>query len=96
MNHSSSTLEQDPVSSSSSWTMKLQSVPQLFEGLAKQYCFLFPTINPTINQPQEPKKDLTLLGRGGAESARTFFIWLYLNEKRGLEVPNLVTFPNLL
>ena len=38
---------------------------------------------------------LTLLGRG-AESARTFFRWLFLHEKGGLEVPNFVTFPNSL
>ena len=30
---------------------------------------------------------------GGAESARPFFRWLFLHEKRGLEVPNFVTFP---
>ena len=39
---------------------------------------------------------LTLLGRGGAESARTFFNRPFLQEKRGLEVPNFVTFPNSL
>ena len=40
---------------------------------------------------------LTLLGQGrGAESARTFFKRLFLYEKRGLEVPNFVTFPNSL
>ena len=39
---------------------------------------------------------LTLLGRGGAESARTFLRWLFLHEKRGLEVQNFVTFPNSL
>ena len=39
---------------------------------------------------------LTLLGRGGAESARTFFKRPFLHEKRGLEVPNFVTFPNSL
>ena len=39
---------------------------------------------------------LTLLGRGGAESARTFFNRPLLQEKRGLEVPNFVTFPNSL
>ena len=33
---------------------------------------------------------------GGAESARTFFRWLFLHEKRGLEVQNFVTFPNSL
>ena len=33
---------------------------------------------------------------GGAESARTFFNRPFLHEKRGLEVPNFVTFPNLL
>ena len=33
---------------------------------------------------------------GGAESARTFFKWLFLHEKRGLEVQNSVTFPNSL
>ena len=33
---------------------------------------------------------------GGAESARTFFRWLFLHEKGGLEVPNFVTFPNSL
>ena len=38
---------------------------------------------------------LTLLGRGeGAESAHTFFRWLFLHEKRGLEVQNFVTSPN--
>ena len=35
---------------------------------------------------------LTLLGRGGAESARTFFRWQFLHEKRGLEVPNFLLF----
>ena len=30
-------------------------------------------------------KSLTLLGRGGAESARTFFNRPFLHEKRGLE-----------
>ena len=39
---------------------------------------------------------LTLLGRGGAETARTFFRWLFLHEKRGMEVQNFVTFPNSL
>ena len=39
---------------------------------------------------------LTLLGRGGAESARTLFNRPFLHEKRGLEVPNFVTFPNSL
>ena len=39
---------------------------------------------------------LTLLGWGGAESARPFFNHPFLHEKRGLEVPNFVTFPNLL
>ena len=44
-----------------------------------------------------PKKRLlTLLGRGGTESARTFFKRPFLHEKRGLEVPNFVTFPNSL
>ena len=33
---------------------------------------------------------------GGAESARTFFKHPFLHEKRGLEVPNFVTFPNSL
>ena len=33
---------------------------------------------------------------GGAESARTFFRWQFLHEKRGLEVQNFVTFPNSL
>ena len=33
---------------------------------------------------------------GGAESARTFFNRPFLQEKRGLEVPNSVIFPNLL
>ena len=33
---------------------------------------------------------------GGAESARTFFRWLFLHEKRGSEVQNFVTFPNSL
>ena len=37
---------------------------------------------------------LTLLGRGGNESARPFFRWLFLHEKRGLEVQNFVTFSN--
>ena len=37
---------------------------------------------------------LTLLGRGGAESARTFFKRPFLHEKSGLEVPNFVTFSN--
>ena len=41
-------------------------------------------------------KFLTLLGWGVAESARTFFGWLFLHEKRGLEVQNFVTFPNSL
>ena len=36
---------------------------------------------------------LTLLGRGRAESAHTLFRWLFLHEKRGLEVQNFVTFP---
>ena len=40
--------------------------------------------------------NLTLLGRGGAESARTFFKRPFLHEKRGLEVQNFVTFPNSL
>ena len=35
---------------------------------------------------------LTLLGRG-AESASSFYRLLFLHEKRGLEVPNFVTFP---
>ena len=39
---------------------------------------------------------LTLLGRGGAESARTFFRWLFLPEKMGLKVRNFLTFPNSL
>ena len=43
-----------------------------------------------------PPLALTLLGRGGAESARTFFNRPFLQEKRGLEVPNFVTFPNSL
>ena len=33
---------------------------------------------------------------GGAESACTFFKGPFLNEYRGLEVPNFVTFPNSL
>ena len=33
---------------------------------------------------------------GGAESAHTFFKHPFLHEKRGLEVPNFVTFPNSL
>ena len=33
---------------------------------------------------------------GGAESARTYFRWLFLHEKRGLEVLNFLTFPNSL
>ena len=39
---------------------------------------------------------LTLLGWGGAESARTFFRWLFIHEKRGLEVQNFLTFPKSL
>ena len=31
---------------------------------------------------------------GGAESGRTFFKWLFLHEKRGMEFLNFVTFPN--
>ena len=45
---------------------------------------------------QESSSSLTLLGWGGAESARTFFRWLFLHEKRGSEVQNFVTFPNSL
>ena len=33
---------------------------------------------------------------GGADSARTFFRWLLLHEKRGLEVRNFMAFPNSL
>ena len=33
---------------------------------------------------------------GVAESARPFFRWLFLHEKRGLEVQNFLTFPNSL
>ena len=33
---------------------------------------------------------------GGAESARTFFRWLFLHVNIGLEVQNFVIFPNLL
>ena len=33
---------------------------------------------------------------GGAESARTFFRWLFLHEERSLEVQNFVAFPNSL
>ena len=41
--------------------------------------------------------NLTLLGRRvGAKSARTIFICPFLHEKRVLEVPNFVTFPNSL
>ena len=54
----------------------------------------------TVLRPQVEKYNyspfLTLLGRGGAESARTFFRWQFLHEKRGLEVPDFVTFPNSL
>ena len=39
---------------------------------------------------------LTLLGWGGAESARTIFNRPFLHEKRCLEVPNFMTFPNSL
>ena len=39
---------------------------------------------------------LTLLERGGAESARTIFKRPFLHEKRVLDVPNFVTFPNSL
>ena len=38
---------------------------------------------------------LTLLGQGGAES-ETIFKRPFLHEKRVLEVPNFVTFPNSL
>ena len=46
--------------------------------------------------PLGRKQQLTLLGRGGAESARPFINCPFLQEKRGLEVPNFVTFPNSL
>ena len=36
------------------------------------------------------------IGAGGAESARTIFKRPFLHEKRVLEVPNFVTFPNSL
>ena len=32
------------------------------------------------------------IGMGGY-FARSFFIWLFLHEKRGLDVPNFMTFP---
>ena len=42
---------------------------------------------------------LTLMMQGGggtAQSARTFFRWLFLHEIRGLEVRNFLTFPDSL
>ena len=41
-------------------------------------------------------KCLTLLGRGGGGISPHFFRWLFLHEKRDLEVQNFVTFPNSL
>ena len=41
-------------------------------------------------------KGLNPIRAEGAESARPFFRWLFLHEKRGFEVQNFVTFPNSL
>ena len=43
-----------------------------------------------------PQETFNPIRAWGAESARTFFRWLFLHEKRGLEVPNFVIFPNSL
>ena len=40
--------------------------------------------------------NLNPIRAGGAESARTFFNHQFIHENRGMEVPNFVTFPNLL
>ena len=39
---------------------------------------------------------LSPIWAGGAELVCTFFRWLFLLERTGLEVPNFLTFPNSL
>ena len=61
------------------------------EWLVKIFYFPSVELNPISRKGMGC---LTLLGRGGAESARPFFTWLFLHEKRGLKVSNFMTFPN--
>ena len=42
------------------------------------------------------KRELNPIRAEGAESAWTFFRWLFLHEKRGLDVQNFMTFLNSL
>ena len=54
------------------------------------------TLRNQIRLSVSSTKTLTLLGRGWLGvwgSAHTFFKRPFLHEKRGLEVPNFVTFP---
>ena len=50
----------------------------------------------SYNQNHSVMDHFNPIRAGGAESARPFFRWLFLHEKRGLEVQNFVTFPNSL
>ena len=57
-----------------------------------------PQIQLPLTRPQDHgmhKNSINLNG-WGFDCSRTFFKWLFLHEKKGLEVPNFVTFPNSL